>query len=108
MIYKEWARKKGFLTEKKMLKKLNPVAREVFSAKRGKYSEVFKIAGIIYKTRVNLNLTQAEFAKKCFVSKGFISQIENGRHEGIGINTLDKILDAVGYCFQIKVKKKAA
>jgi DNA-binding transcriptional regulator YiaG len=96
------------LSEKEFLKGLHGEAKNVFGKKSGKYSEVFKIASIVYATRKKLSLTQESFAKKCGVSKGFISQLENGRHEGIGFRTLDKIMNAVGYTIEIKAKKKAA
>ena len=62
----------------------------------------FELSRIILEERKQTGMTQKELAKKCGVSQGDISRIENGISKNLKYNTSEKVAKALGKKIQIK------
>ena len=96
---------------KSNLKTLDQLIEETYgklgSPSRNKFdwgAQLFKISAMIKVARLNLKLTQKEFAIKCVTSKYAISIAENNLVE-IRISTLQKIVElGLGGRLELNIK----
>jgi len=56
---------------------------------------VHRVVSAITQRRVYLKLSRIELAKRCDVSPATLERLERGRHLGIGLDRLLRILDAL-------------
>ena len=54
------------------------------------------IASTVASARQKAGMTQGELAEKLGVTQGYVSQIERGRHEGMSVRQLSRVLEACG------------
>lgn len=63
-----------------------------------------KVATFIKSERLRVNITQQELSDKADVSLRSVASIENG--EKVRMNTLDAVLNALGYDSELKMEFK--
>jgi len=103
-------KKKGFLDEKEFVQALKPASRLAWkdNARLHRWGPFFDASRLVFQVRRHLGITQEDMAGKCGVSKQYISHLENNYYEGIGLTTLQRILENLGYILEVRVVKKAA
>ncbi len=70
----------------------DPEFRRLYEEER----ETFEVARRVLELRHDLGLSQEEFARRAGTTRQVISRVEGGDYEAFSLQTLKKLLDAVG------------
>ena len=69
------------------------------------YDIVKELPEVIYHHRTRLNLSQAELAERARLSRGTIVSLESGRTECMHLDTVDRVVRALGLELDVMPRK---